>query len=103
MSVLEQRGVFWWHDEAIAEGSEALSVLYHALLLHEAGIDAQILKRCGDGRSFASRPAVGSLADSDLGAAARRRPHSAFRSIAVFSMPRRSIATRCSPPASGPQ
>jgi hypothetical protein len=24
---------------------EALSVLYHALLLHEAGIDARILKR----------------------------------------------------------
>lgn len=39
----------------ISEGRQALSVLYHALLLHEAGIDEQILKRWAF-HSFLSAP-----------------------------------------------
>lgn len=64
MSVFEERGVFWWHDEAIAEGLLAPDAHVAGLLrveengravlepdgylpnpLHEAGIDGQILKR----------------------------------------------------------
>jgi transposase InsO family protein len=41
-------------------------------------------RRLGDGRSFARRPAIGSIEDGHLGAAARRRPNPPFR-------PRRAI------------